>query len=150
MHTRAAATTTIKESEAHDLLIKQRLNRPVSPHLGIYQPQVTWYASILNRITGSILSAGFYVFGFGYLVAPMLGWDFSSHAMVATFAGLSPAVKIGLKSFVAFPFAFHSFNGIRHLIWDMGLNLGNKHVQRTGYYVFAISGLATIYLAGFA
>ena len=31
----------------------QRLSRPISPHLLIYQPQLTWYLSALHRITGA-------------------------------------------------------------------------------------------------
>ena len=38
------------------ILNKQRLNRPNSPHFTIYQPQLTWVASIANRMTGAGLS----------------------------------------------------------------------------------------------
>lgn len=31
----------------------ERLNRPTSPHLLIYQPQLTWYLSAFHRITGA-------------------------------------------------------------------------------------------------
>jgi hypothetical protein len=34
----------------------QRLARPSSPHFTIYQPQLTWIASIANRVTGAGLS----------------------------------------------------------------------------------------------
>ena len=39
-----------------DILNKQRLKRPSSPHFTIYQPQLTWIASIANRVTGAGLS----------------------------------------------------------------------------------------------
>lgn len=32
--------------------------RPISPHLSIYQPQLTWLMSIGHRITGAYLSTG--------------------------------------------------------------------------------------------
>lgn len=32
-----------------------RLNRPTSPHLTIYQPQLTWYMSAFNRITAAAI-----------------------------------------------------------------------------------------------
>lgn len=40
-----------------EILNKQRLLRPSSPHFTIYQPQLTWYGSILNRTTGGALGA---------------------------------------------------------------------------------------------
>jgi hypothetical protein len=33
-----------------------KANRPLSPHLTIYQPQLTWYMSGLHRITGVYIS----------------------------------------------------------------------------------------------
>lgn len=53
-------TTTLSQKEAMDLLNKQRSMRPNSPHLTIYQPQLTWYGSIANRITGVGLSGRAY------------------------------------------------------------------------------------------
>jgi hypothetical protein len=50
-------TTILSEKEAMDLLNSQRSLRPNSPHMTIYQPQLTWYGSIFNRITGVGLSA---------------------------------------------------------------------------------------------
>jgi succinate dehydrogenase (ubiquinone) cytochrome b560 subunit len=32
--------------------------RPVSPHVSIYQPQLTWVMSIAHRVTGAGLAAG--------------------------------------------------------------------------------------------
>jgi succinate dehydrogenase (ubiquinone) cytochrome b560 subunit len=43
------------------------------------------------------------------------------------------AVKIGLKSFFAFPFFFHGFQGVRHLAWDFGVGMSNMQVIRTGW-----------------
>jgi hypothetical protein len=39
-----------------EILNKQRLLRPSSPHFTIYQPQLTWLGSIFNRVTGVALS----------------------------------------------------------------------------------------------
>lgn len=41
-----------------ELLRQQRKLRPVSPHLQIYQPQITWYLSGLHRVTGVALGGG--------------------------------------------------------------------------------------------
>jgi succinate dehydrogenase (ubiquinone) cytochrome b560 subunit len=55
---RAVATTSISVDESQALLAAQRRRRPNSPHLTIYQPQLTWYLSMFNRITGVALSGG--------------------------------------------------------------------------------------------
>ena len=48
-----------------ELLRQQRKVRPVSPHLEIYQPQITWYLSGIHRITGCALGAGkYYIFDY--------------------------------------------------------------------------------------
>jgi len=144
---RPAATTTLKADSANSILEKQRLNRPVSPHLSIYRPQITWYGSALNRVTGSVLSGGFYVFGAAYLILPLFGWHLDSVSMAAAFGSLPVAAKLAIKLGVALPFTYHSFNGVRHLMWDTGRGLDNKGVQRTGW---AVVGLSVVSAAGLA
>lgn len=51
------ATTHMTPDEALKMLNEQRSIRPNSPHLTIYEPQLTWIGSIANRITGVGLSA---------------------------------------------------------------------------------------------
>jgi len=34
--------------------------------------------------------------------------------------GLPGWLKMSIKAIVSVPFTFHSFNGLRHLMWDMG------------------------------
>jgi succinate dehydrogenase (ubiquinone) cytochrome b560 subunit len=142
---RLAATEHASKEQAHEILAKQRIARPVSPHLSIYKPQITWYASSLNRITGITLSGSLYLFGIAYLIAPYTGWHMETQSMVATVAAWPAAVKIGLKAFFAAPFFFHSLNGLRHLAWDVGVGFKNQQVIRTGWTVVALTAVGTIY-----
>jgi succinate dehydrogenase (ubiquinone) cytochrome b560 subunit len=142
---RLAATEHASQSQASEILAKQRIHRPVSPHLSIYKPQITWYASSLNRITGITLSGSLYLFGIAYLIAPYTGWHMETQSMVATVAAWPAAVKIGLKAFFAAPFFFHSLNGLRHLAWDVGIGFKNQQVIRTGWTVVALTAVGTIY-----
>ncbi|EON69351.1 hypothetical protein W97_08611 [Coniosporium apollinis CBS 100218] len=144
---RTAATQNMPDNAARDMLVKQRLNRPVSPHLGIYRPQITWYGSALNRITASILSGGFYIFGFSYLIAPLFGWDLSSQRLAKSFGSLPKSVKVGTKMLLAFPFTYHSLNGVRHLAWDLGYGFSNKAVMQTGWATVAASVASSLGLA---
>ncbi|KAF2230223.1 succinate dehydrogenase cytochrome b560 subunit [Viridothelium virens] len=137
----------IPPSTAYSILEQQRLKRPVSPHLGIYKPQITWIPSILNRLTGSILSGGLYIFGAAYLVSPLFGWHLESATMAAAVAGWPLAVKFLLKMGVAWPFVFHSVNGVRHLMWDMGRGITNAQVARTGWAVVGVSVVGALGLA---
>jgi succinate dehydrogenase (ubiquinone) cytochrome b560 subunit len=132
-------------AENAEILVKQRINRPVSPHLSIYKPQITWYASSLNRVTGIILSGSLYLFGFAYLAAPYTGWHMETQSMVAAVAAWPLAAKVALKGFFAFPFFFHSYNGLRHLSWDLGIGFTNIQVIRTGWGAVALTVVSALY-----
>nr|UBY12707.1 succinate dehydrogenase subunit C [Podosphaera xanthii]UBY12708.1 succinate dehydrogenase subunit C [Podosphaera xanthii]BCA25610.1 succinate dehydrogenase subunit C [Podosphaera xanthii] len=136
---RPVTTQIIKPADSYNTLIAQRKNRPTSPHLQIYRPQITWYLSVLNRITGCVISGGFYVFGAAYLVSPLFAWHLDSASLATAFGALPLAMKLGLKSLVALPFTFHSINGIRHLTWDLGKAFSNQAVIKTGWTVVALS-----------
>ena len=119
----------------------------MSPHLAIYRPQITWLLSGLNRITGSILSGGFYIFGAAYLVSPLFGWHLDTASLAAAFATWPLAAKVLVKMGLALPFTFHSFNGIRHLVWDTGAQLSNQQVIRTGWAVVGLTVVSALGLA---
>lgn len=104
---------------------------------------------MLNRITGAFLSGGFYIFGAAYLVSPLMGWHMDSATMAAAFGALPWLAKFSLKSLVALPFTFHSINGVRHLTWDMGKQLINAQVNRTGWIVVGSSIASALGLALF-
>ncbi|KAL2040647.1 hypothetical protein N7G274_006626 [Stereocaulon virgatum] len=140
-------TTPAKPSDAYSILAAQRRLRPVSPHLSIYRPQITWYLSISNRITGSLLSGGLYIFSLAYLASPLFGWHLESASLSEWFGSLNAFAKGGIKFMIAMPFTFHSFNGVRHLVWDVGKELSNRQVQVTGWGVLGISVVSAMVLA---
>ncbi|PGH27233.1 succinate dehydrogenase, cytochrome b556 subunit [Polytolypa hystricis UAMH7299] len=141
------APVNLETTEPKEILAKQRLNRPVSPHLTIYKPQITWYASMSNRIAGTILSGSLYIFVTAYLVSPLLGWHLESASLAAAFGALPFAAKAATKFTLALPFTFHAFNGVRHLIWDMGKQFTNQQIIRTGFTVVGLSVASALYLA---
>src|ERR1700710_1981457 len=133
-------------ASSYEILVAQRKNRPTSPNLTIYRPQIPWILSGLHRATGCLLSRGFYVFGAAYLFAPVLGWHIDSVSMAAAFGAWPLALKVLAKFTVAMPFTFHSFNGLRHLTWDMGKEFANKSVIRTGWVCVGVSVTSALYL----
>ncbi|OZJ04851.1 hypothetical protein BZG36_02613 [Bifiguratus adelaidae] len=151
--TRVLSTSAIRNADKtvapgeSDILIEQRKRRPVSPHLSIYQPQLTWYASGVHRITGVAVAGVLYAGSLAYLGAPALGMQFDTQTLVAAVASLPVAAKVGLKTALALPFTFHSLNGLRHLMWDTGVGLSLKGVYTSGYAVLGATVLSTLYLA---
>ncbi|RAO71682.1 uncharacterized protein BHQ10_007694 [Talaromyces amestolkiae] len=140
-------STTPTTTDPTKILAQQRLKRPVSPHLSIYRPQITWYASGLHRITGSVASGALYTFAAAYLVAPVFGWHLESASIAAAFGSLPFAAKFLVKLGLAMPFTYHSINGVRHLLWDTGRFLTNKQVIQTGWAMIGLSTISALALA---
>ncbi|WFC95950.1 cytochrome b subunit of succinate dehydrogenase, Sdh3p [Malassezia brasiliensis] len=126
-----------------------RNERPTSPHFTIYQPQLTWLSSIVNRITGAGLSLGLYGFMSAYAAAPLMGWTdcLSSAHLVQVVATMPYWAKLAVKVPLAAAFSFHTFNGLRHLSWDMGYFLSLKTSYIAGYTTIGLSLASTIYLS---
>lgn len=112
-------------------------NRPLSPHLQVYKPQVTSILSISHRITGIALSVGS-VFLVWQLLAAASGPD--AFETFQSFAGS----WIGLLVLLAWSASifFHLANGIRHLIWDAGFGFELEETYRSG----RIAVIATVAL----
>ncbi|QUC22232.1 uncharacterized protein UV8b_06473 [Ustilaginoidea virens] len=127
------------------MLSKQRLNRPVSPHLEIYKIEQTYLgSSAWMRITGCTLTGAAYAYFACYLVAPAFGWNLDSAAVADAFAGLPFAAKSLVKFALAFPFSFHLLNGVKQLVYDMGIGYKKTTIVKADYYVWlaaAVGGL---------
>jgi succinate dehydrogenase (ubiquinone) cytochrome b560 subunit len=67
--------------------------------------------------------------------------------MAATFGALPLVAKVLLKTTLALPFTYHSFNGIRHLVWDTGRAMTNPAIIKTGWTVVGLSVASAIGLA---
>ncbi|KAF9790321.1 hypothetical protein BJ322DRAFT_998807, partial [Thelephora terrestris] len=140
---RGVQIQSLPPSSSQAILNKQRLLRPSSPHFTIYQPQLTWISSIANRFAGVGLSVLMYSYFLAYLASP---GTFDSAHVLEVISGLPEAVKYSAKVILAAPFAFHSFNGIRHLSWDVGKFLTLKSSYQAGYAVLAATAVSTVAL----
>ncbi|KAK7159665.1 hypothetical protein R3I94_005868 [Phoxinus phoxinus] len=121
-----------------------RLNRPVSPHISIYQWSVPMLLSISHRGTGVGLSSGISAFALAALVLPE---SYPYYLDLIHSMSFGPQFLAFSKFALAFPVAFHTFNGVRHLIWDVGKGFKIPEVYRSGYVVIALTVLASIGLA---
>ncbi|MBC6439027.1 MAG: succinate dehydrogenase, cytochrome b556 subunit [Rhodospirillales bacterium] len=117
-------------AETHD--------RPLSPHLQVYRPQITSVLSISHRATGIVLSLGA-VFLVLWLMAAAAGPEW--YGIVQAWAGSWP----GYLFLFAFSLClvYHLLNGIRHLFWDAGHGFELETVTRTGWAVMLGTVLLT-------
>ncbi|MCY3597919.1 MAG: succinate dehydrogenase, cytochrome b556 subunit [Rhodospirillales bacterium] len=112
--------------------------RPLSPHLSVYRPEITSVLSILHRLSGLLLGFGMVALA-AFLVAAAAGPEAFA---LATSAADS---LIGCAFFVAVSIAFfyHLANGVRHLFWDAGFGFELVNVQRSGWFVVALTAVLT-------
>lgn len=122
------------------------VQRPLSPHLQVYRPQLTSTLSILHRITGLLLSLGG-VLLVGWVLVLAQGPDHHAHVLQVAGSGFMKwVVCAGFYVFV-FSLVYHLLNGIRHLAWDAGWGLDIPMAYRTGWLVVALSVVITALLA---
>ncbi|KAI9102737.1 hypothetical protein DFS34DRAFT_408405 [Phlyctochytrium arcticum] len=120
----------------------ERLGRPMSPHLTIYQIQQQMYMSVTHRITGAGLGSLFYFGAIWYAVAP-----YSSAEVVSLVHSLPPSVLFAGKFIIAWPLVYHTLTGIRHLFWDTAKLLTMPAVFKSGYLIIGGSVLGATYFA---
>jgi succinate dehydrogenase (ubiquinone) cytochrome b560 subunit len=146
--TRPVATVKHTPAEGNDILAKQRLNRPIAPHLGVYKLNQTWLGhSAWTRITGCTLSGAAYLYFTSYLVAPLFGWHIESQTLAEAFASMPYAVSGGIKFLLGFPFVYHFINGVRHLIFDLGVGFQKAQIVKAEVFLWASSVLGGLFLA---
>ncbi|OLN94129.1 Succinate dehydrogenase cytochrome B subunit, mitochondrial 2 [Colletotrichum chlorophyti] len=143
---RPVATSKVTTNQgSNEILAKQRLSRPISPHLRIYKFEQTWFnGSVWNRITGSAMSAVFYIYFGTYLAAPLLGWHVEAASLISAFGALSPPLKGFIKFFMAWPFTYHLLNGIRHLTYDLGFGFAKYAIAKWAWIVWTSSLLSAL------
>lgn len=113
-------------------------NRPLSPHLQVYRPQLTSVLSILHRITGIGLAIGTLLLVW-WLIAAAIGP--TAFSTVQSFIG-SIIGRILLLGW-SFALFYHLSNGIRHLVWDAGKGFELTTAYASGRLVVAGSVVLT-------
>ena len=116
-----------------------RGNRPLSPHLSIYRPQITSITSILTRITGNAM----------LLAALLIVWWFLAAATSPEYYAIANGV---ITSFIGdfimtlslWGLWYHALAGIRHLIWDNAIGLELAAAEKLGWAVIGGSVILTI------
>ncbi len=116
-----------------------RGNRPLSPHLQVYKPQITSMMSILHRATGVGMLVGAIAIVW-WLLAAATGPDYFAFVDGVLTSWIGTLVMLGC----AWALCYHLANGIRHLIWDMGLGFELEMVTKTGIAAAGASIVLTL------
>ena len=116
-----------------------RGNRPLSPHLSIYRPQITSVTSILTRITGNALLFSSLLVVWWLLSAATSPeyFAFADGVLTSWFGDLVMSLSLlGLW--------YHTLAGARHLIWDNGVMLDLELAEKLGWAIIGGSVVLTI------
>ena len=116
-----------------------RGNRPLSPHLTVYRPQLTSITSILVRITGNAMLISGLLIVWWFLAAA------TSAEYFAVVDGLLTSVFGDLvMSLSVLGLWYHALGGLRHLIWDQGHALEVETAEKMGIAMLGGSVLLTL------
>jgi succinate dehydrogenase / fumarate reductase cytochrome b subunit len=116
-----------------------RGNRPLSPHLQIYRPQLTSITSILTRITGNALIVA---------TALVVWWLLAAATSAEYFAVADGVVRswFGKLVFLGSIWAvwYHFLAGLRHLYYDSGRGLDIPTAEKLGWACIGGSVVLTV------
>ncbi len=116
-----------------------RGNRPLSPHLTIYRPQMTSMTSIFVRITGNAM-----------LVAALMivWWLLAASSSPEYFAIADGFLRSWFGDLVLFlslwALWYHTLGGLRHLYWDNGGSYDVAFAEKLGMGMIVGSVVLTI------
>lgn len=116
-----------------------RGNRPLSPHIQVYRPQLTSVTSIFTRITGNALVLGSILIVWWFIAAAKGPEAFARADWVLT-SWLGDLVM----TLSVWALWYHSLAGIRHLIWDSGHGFEIETAEKMGLAMIAGSAILTV------
>ena len=116
-------------------------NRLISPHLSIYKPQITSILSISHRMSGVFQSLGLLIIVL-LLFSLFLGKN--SHEFFMLF--INSLIGKAFLFFYVLALCYHLFNGIRHIIWDIGFGFEIKNVYYSGIIVIIFAVTLALYI----
>ncbi|WP_439635913.1 succinate dehydrogenase, cytochrome b556 subunit [Oceanicaulis sp.] len=116
--------------------------RPLSPHLQVWRWHATMASSIFHRASGSINYIG------AILVTVWLVLLAAGPDAYAVFENLMAGpvgllVKLALFGFTL-SLTYHLFNGIRHLVWDLGKGFDPKGSNQRSMIIIVAAIVVTV------
>ncbi|SEQ10311.1 succinate dehydrogenase, cytochrome b556 subunit [Thalassovita taeanensis] len=117
----------------------KRVERPLSPHISIYRPQLTSITSILTRITGNALA----------VTALLVVWWLLAAATSPEYFATANAVVTSWFGDLVFTLSlwamwYHYLAGLRHLYFDAGKGLDIPTAEKLGWGIIIGSVVLTL------
>jgi succinate dehydrogenase / fumarate reductase cytochrome b subunit len=117
-----------------------RGNRPLSPHLLIYRPQMTSISSIMVRMSGLALLA----------LAPLvIWWLVAAATSESAFACIDGFLRSWFGKLIMFggiwALWYHTLGRLRHVIWDFGYCLDLEISEKLGLGMFIGATVLTVF-----
>lgn len=116
-----------------------RGNRPLSPHLSIYRPQMTSASSIMVRISGiGVLGVALFV----------VWWLLAAATSESAFAGIDGFMRSWFGGLLltagTWGLWYHTLGRLRHVIWDLGYCMDVQTSERMGLGMFVGATVLTV------
>lgn len=119
-----------------------RGNRPLSPHLTIYRPQLTSVSSIMVRITGII------ALGAALIV---VAWLLAAATSESAFDVMEDLLDSWIGALVllgaTWSIFYHMLGRLRHVLWDFGYCLEVSVSEKLAIGMFALATILTALVA---
>jgi succinate dehydrogenase cytochrome b subunit len=117
----------------------QKRRMPRSPNIQIYRPQLTLVLSIVNRVTGVMLSVCALI---------LVVWLFAAAVGPGPYDVVQDAIGSWLGQVLlaasTLGFFLHFCGGIRHLFFDAVQGYALRSIYRSGWTVVAASAVLTV------
>ena len=116
-----------------------RGNRPLSPHIMIYRPQLTSMSSIMVRITG---------IGLLFAAVLVVWWLIAAASSESAFAFIDGLWGSWIGKLVqllaTWALFYHALGRLRHVIWDLGYAFEVKASEKMAIGMFVLATVFTI------
>nr|YP_009746569.1 succinate dehydrogenase subunit 3 [Pohlia nutans]QII41565.1 succinate dehydrogenase subunit 3 [Pohlia nutans]WRW54014.1 succinate dehydrogenase subunit 3 [Pohlia nutans] len=109
-----------------------KINRPLSPHLTIYKPQLTSTLSIFHRISGAFLAIMVFFSILSLKIGDLNLTSYYLYRYAFFFTFYFYWLILSVVNFSLLALCYHMSNGIRHLLWDLGFFLELSKVYTSG------------------
>lgn len=120
----------------------KQVERPLSPHLTIYRPQMTSMSSIMVRMTGIALL---------FLSVILVWWLLAASTSESAFSFVDGLLKSWLGTLVllgtVWAIYYHMLGRLRHVIWDFGYCLDVQVAEKLGVAMFVGATVLTLVTA---
>jgi succinate dehydrogenase / fumarate reductase cytochrome b subunit len=120
--------------------------RPLSPHLTVWKPTVTYVTSIVHRITGGAMYFGTLLIAW-WLIAASISEEAFGYADWFFGSWIGRLILFGYT----WALMQHMLGGIRHFIWDAGAGL-EKHTASKIAWINVVAAIVltiVVWVAGY-